>query len=70
VRDVYAPGDANIRKVALWLGHSNPATTEIDTRTDPSEKLEAIEAVIPPNLRKGRFRPPDKLLDLLRSKPH
>jgi len=59
----------DIRKVALWLGHSNPATTEIYTRTDPSEKLEAIEAIIPPNLRKGRFRPPDKLLDLLRSKP-
>ena len=59
----------DIRKVALWLGHSNPATTEIYTRNDPSEKLEAIEAIIPPNLRKGRFRPPDKLLDLLRTKP-
>ena len=59
----------DIRKVSLWLGHSNPATTEIYTRTDPSEKLEAIEAITPPNLRKGRFRPPDKLLDLLRSKP-
>jgi site-specific recombinase XerD len=59
----------DIRKVALWLGHSDPATTEVYTRTDPSEKLEAIEAIIPPNLRKGRFRPPDKLLDLLRPKP-
>ena len=59
----------DIRKVSLWLGHANPATTEIYTRTDPSEKLEAIEAITPPHLRKGQFRPPDKLLDLLRSKP-
>ena len=59
----------DIRKVALWLGHSDPATTEMHNHTDPSEKLEAIEAIIPQNLRKGRFRPPDKLLDLLRSKP-
>ena len=59
----------DIRKVALWLGHSDPATTEVYTRTDPSEKLQAIEAIIPPTLRRGRFRAPDKLLDLLRSKP-
>jgi len=27
----------DIRKVSLWLGHSNLATTEIYTRGDPSE---------------------------------
>jgi integrase/recombinase XerD len=58
----------DIRKVSLWLGHSNLATTEIYTRADPTEKLEAIEAVIPPHLRKGLFRPPDKLLALLKVK--
>jgi integrase/recombinase XerD len=57
----------DIRKVALWLGHSNLATTEIYTRGDPSEKLEAIEAIVPPHLRKGTFRPPDKLSALLRA---
>ena len=51
----------DIRKVSLWLGHSNLATTEVYVRADPSEKLEAIEAVVPPHLRKGRFRPEDKL---------
>jgi hypothetical protein len=50
----------DIRKVSLWLGHSNLATTEIYTRGDPSEKLEAIEAIVPPHLRKGSFRPPDR----------
>jgi site-specific recombinase XerD len=59
----------DIRKVSLWLGHSNLATTEIYVRADPGEKLEAIEAVVPPHLRKGRFRPTDKLMALLKAKP-
>src|SRR5229473_534635 len=58
----------DIRKVSLWLVHSNLATTEIYIRGDPSEKLEAIEAIVPPHLRKGFFRPPDKLIALLRDK--
>lgn len=58
----------DIRKVSLWLGHSNLATTEIYVRADPGEKLEAIEAVVPPHLRKGRFRPTDKLIALLKAK--
>lgn len=61
-----ATGD--IRKVSLWLGHSNLTTTEIYVRADPTEKLEAIEAIVPPSLRKGKFRPPDKLLALLKAK--
>jgi integrase/recombinase XerD len=56
----------DIRKVSLWLGHSELATTEIYTRGDPSEKLEAIEAIVPPHLRKGSFRPPDKLMAMLK----
>jgi integrase/recombinase XerD len=52
----------DIRKVALWLGHSDLRTTEIYLRVDPSEKLEAVEAVLPLNLRRGRFKAPDALL--------
>jgi integrase/recombinase XerD len=52
----------DIRKVALWLGHSDIRTTEIYLRMDPSEKLEAVEAVIPPELRRGRFKAPDALI--------
>ena len=58
-----ATGD--IRKVSLWLGHSSIQTTEIYLQADPSEKLEAIEAITPPALRRGAFRPPDKLLAFL-----
>jgi len=56
----------DIRKVALWLGHASAQTTEIYVRADPTEKLEAIEAVLPPTLRRGRFRAPDRLLASLR----
>ena len=56
----------DIRKVSLWLGHSSIQSTEIYTRADPTEKLEAIEAITPPALRRGRFHPPDRLIELLR----
>ena len=52
----------DIRKVALWLGHADVRTTEIYLRLDPSEKLEAVEAVLPPTLRRGQFKAPDALI--------
>ena len=58
----------DIRKVSLWLGHANPATTEIYTRGDLTEKLAAVNAMVPPHLRKGTFRPPDKLLAWLKTR--
>jgi site-specific recombinase XerD len=58
----------DIRKVSLWLGHSSLTTTEVYVRADPTEKLETIEAIVPPSLRKGKFRPPDKLLALVKTK--
>jgi site-specific recombinase XerD len=56
----------DIRKVSLWLGHSSTQTTEIYTRVDPAEKLATINMVAPPKIRPGRFRPPDKLLAVLK----
>jgi len=41
-------------------------TTEVYLRADPTDKLEAIEAVIPPTLRRGRFTVPDQLIASLR----
>ena len=52
----------DIRKVALWLGHADIRTTEVYLRADPSEKLEAMEAVLPVALRRGRFKAPDALI--------
>ena len=59
-----ATGD--LRKVSLWLGHANMQTTEVYLRADPSEKLEAIESVVPPSLRRGQFSVPDRLIAILR----
>ena len=59
----------DIRKVALWLGHSDMRTTEVYLRVDPSEKLEAMEAVLPPSLRRGRFKAPDALIASLQGSP-
>ena len=55
----------DVRKVALWLGHADLRTTEMYLRLDPSEKLAAMEAVVPPTLRRGRFKAPDALIALL-----
>lgn len=60
----------DIRKVALWLGHADIRTTEVYLRMDPSEKLEAVEAVLPPELRRGRFKAPDALIASLMVDAH
>ena len=58
----------DLRKVSLWLGHAHMQTTEMYTRADPSVKLEALEAMIAPTLRSGRFRATDKLIASLTSR--
>lgn len=57
----------DLRRVALWLGHAKTQTTEMYTRVDPSVKLEALESVVPPKLRSGRFKATDKLIASLRA---
>lgn len=57
----------DLRKVALWLGHAQTQTTEMYTRVDPSVKLEALESVVPPKLRSGRFKATDKLIASLKA---
>lgn len=55
----------DVRKVSLWLGHASLQSTEVYLRADPTEKLEALAAMAPPMLTRGRFRAPDKLLAML-----
>jgi site-specific recombinase XerD len=57
----------DLRKVSLWLGHAQTQTTEVYTRVDPSVKLEALESVVPPKLRSGRFKATDKLIASLKT---
>ena len=58
----------DLRKVSLWLGHAHMQTTEMYTRADPSVKLEALEAMIAPTLRSGRFKATDELIASLTSR--
>lgn len=59
-----ATGD--VRKVALWLGHSSIQSTEHYLRADPAEKLAVLAAHGPPAIKAGRFRPPtDKLMAVI-----
>jgi site-specific recombinase XerD len=52
----------DLRKVSLWLGHAHIQTTEVYTRADSSVKLEALQAMMPPKLRSGRFKATDALI--------
>ena len=57
----------DLRKVSLWLGHAQTQTTKMYTRVDPSVKLEALESIVPPKLRSGRFKATDKLIASLKA---
>ena len=46
MQTLQATGD--VRKVSLWLGHANLQSTEIYLRADPTEKLEALAAMVTP----------------------
>jgi len=57
----------DLRKVSLWLGHAHMQTTEMYTRADPAVKMEALEAIVAPKLRSGRFKATDALIASLTS---
>ena len=57
----------DVRKVSFWLGHASVQSTEVYLRADPTEKLAALAVMMPPSIKRGRFRAPDKLLALLQS---
>ncbi len=58
----------DVRKVALWLGHASMQSTEIYLRCDPSEKLNALESMLPPSVSKGCFKVTDKVIAMLAPK--
>ena len=58
----------DIRKVSLWLGHTDLKSTEIYLRADPNLKLETLMSSTPLFLKKGKFKAPDKLMEMLKSK--
>jgi hypothetical protein len=63
--------DSPVTRRRLRAGPAAPyvdvRTTEAYLRVDPTEKLEAVEAVLPIALRRGRFKAPDALIASLRA---
>jgi integrase/recombinase XerD len=51
--------------LALWLGHEQVETTDIYAHADLSIKEKALARTRPPHVRRGRYRPPDRLLAFL-----
>lgn len=51
--------------IALWLGHEQVETTQIYLHADLALKERALARTTPPDLKPGRYRPPDTLLAFL-----
>ncbi|MDP2646069.1 MAG: site-specific integrase [Desulfobacterales bacterium] len=53
--------------IALWLGHESPETTYIYLQANLALKEKALAKTKPPNVKAGRYRPSDNLLQFLNS---
>jgi site-specific recombinase XerC len=51
--------------ISLWLGHANVRSTDPYIQADMTIKERALALVTPPNVKPGRYMPPDKLLAFL-----
>lgn len=55
----------DLATIALWLGHENPATTQIYLHAHLALKERAIARTTPPHTTPGRYRPSDRLMTFL-----
>ena len=62
-----APDPVDTATIALWLGHETLDTTNKYLHADMELKRRAIDRTTPPNVKPGRYRPPDRLLAFLDS---
>ena len=53
--------------IAFWIGHQDIRSTQVYIHADLKLKEKALDRVTPPDVRPGRFQPPDKLLAFLES---
>jgi integrase/recombinase XerD len=62
-----APEPVDTATIALWLGHETLDTTNKYLHADMELKRRAVDRTTPPNVKPGRYRPPDRLLAFLES---
>ena len=55
----------DISTIALWLGHSDTKATQAYLHADLALKEQALARTAPPTVGRGRYRPPDPILDFL-----
>jgi site-specific recombinase XerD len=51
--------------ISLWLGHADVRSTDPYIHADMTIKEKALALVTPPDVKPGRYKPPDKLLAFL-----
>ena len=49
----------DVTVIALWLGHEQVSTTNVDLHADMTHKQQAIDRTKPLAAKPGRYRPPD-----------
>lgn len=62
-----APEPVDTAMIALWLGHETLDTTNKYLHADMDLKRRAMDRTTPPNVKPGRYHPPDPLLAFLES---
>ena len=63
MRLLHAGVDTSV--IALWLGHEQAETTQIYLHADLELKEKALARTTPPDVKPGRYQPPDQLLAFL-----
>lgn len=63
MRLLHAGTDTSV--IALWLGHEQADTTQIYLHADLELKEKALARTTPPDIKPGRYQPPDDLLAFL-----
>jgi len=51
--------------ISLWLGHADARSTDPYIHADMTIKEKALALITPPDVKPGRYKPPDKLLAFL-----
>lgn len=57
----------DVTVIALWLGHESPSTTHMYVEADLAMKERALSRLTAPDVKTGRYQPPDALMRFLQA---
>jgi integrase/recombinase XerD len=67
MRLLLAPKPVDTATISMWLGHETLASTNQYVHADMELKRRALDRTTPPDVKPGRYRPPDQLVAFLES---